>query len=297
MDKKTSHYVKFLIVSIFFSLSSCSSGCATFSNVSDTDHKELPRRAFVQIQHLVELEGCGLDERTGKEKCQKATMRYVSSGSFVFHSEVSEAVSYVMTAGHSCRSRVPKVQMIEGFKIRNLGSKFKIKTLEGSVHNAKVVMTNKRFDLCLLRADNILSPYPKLSVSEKEPKIGETVTNLAAPHGLFWNGTVLIFKGQFSGYHHQGYSVYTIPTKPGSSGSPIINSKNKIVGLIFAGYPVLESIGLSSPLAAIKVFLKKAIAKGEMEIWEKDKKPEEGTQVDRLWIQEMRLKLDEVFGN
>ena len=120
---------------------------------------------------------------------------------------------------------------------------------------------------------------------------------MAAPHGLFWSGTVLIFKGIFSGYHNRGYSVYTIPTKPGSSGSPIINSKNKLVGVIFAGYRMIENVGLSSPLVAIKVFLKKSIAKGEMGLWEQDNKPSVNKQVDRVWIQEMKSKLQETFGN
>jgi hypothetical protein len=134
-------------------------------------------------------------------------------------------------------------------------------------------------------------------LAENEPQRGETVTNMAAPHGLFWPGTVLIFKGQFSGYHNKGYSIYTIPTKPGSSGSPIINKDNKLVGVIFAGYPMIENVGLSSPLVAIKVFLKKSIAMGEMRLWEKDNEPRVNTQVDRLWIQKMKTKLNEVFGN
>ena len=119
---------------------------------------------------------------------------------------------------------------------------------------------------------------------------------MAAPHGLYWPGTVLIFKGQFSGYHDRGYSVYTIPTKPGSSGSPILNSKNELIGVIFAGYRMIENVGLSSPLVAIKVFLKKAIAKGEMELWEEDNKPRLNNQIDRIWIEKMHLKLNNVFG-
>jgi S1-C subfamily serine protease len=295
MKKKTSIYVKFLII-LLFCLSSCVSGCTTIK-LSHGENKEiLPRKSFVQIQQSVELEGCGLDKNTNEKKCQKAVMRYVSSGAYVFHSEVSQGNSYVLTAGHSCQNRIPKEQNIDGFKVLNKGSVFKVVDLNGFKHDAEVININNRFDLCLLRVSNVIMNPPILKVADNEPTRGETVTNMAAPHGLFWSGTVLIFKGQFSGYHNKGYSVYTIPTKPGSSGSPVINSDNELVGVIFAGYPMIESVGLSSPLVAIKVFLKKSIAKGEMMLWEKNNTPRINTQVDRLWIQEMKSKLEEVFG-
>jgi S1-C subfamily serine protease len=157
-------------------------------------------------------------------------------------------------------------------------------------------MINRRFDLCLLQVSNVITDPPVLQLAKKEPKKGETVTNMAAPHGLFWSGTVLIFKGQFSGYHDRGFSVYTIPTKPGSSGSPILNSENQLVGVIFAGYKMMENVGLSSPLVAIKVFLKKAIARGEMKLWENENQPGVNTQIDRVWIQKMQHKLNKLFG-
>ena len=75
---------------------------------------------------------------------------------------------------------------------------------------------------------------------------------MAAPHGLFWAGTVLIFRGAFSGYHNRAILVYTIPTKPGSSGSPLLIQENELVGVIFAGYRMIENVGLSAPLVAIK---------------------------------------------
>ena len=277
-------------------MTSCVSGCTTINNKPAQPEEILPRHAFVQIQHSVEVHGCGTDPVTKEEKCQKAVMQYVSSGSYVFHSEVSQGTSYVLTAGHSCESKIPKIQMIEGFRIENKGSKFKTVDLNGFKHNAEVVMINRRFDMCLLRVSNVITSPPVLKLAKKEPKRGETVINMAAPHGLFWPGTVLIFKGQFAGYHDRGYSVYTIPTKPGSSGSPIINNKKELIGIIFAGYRTIENVGLSSPLVALKVFLKKAIAKGEMELFEKNNTPKLNIQIDRLWIQEMNHKLEKVFG-
>jgi|TARA_R110002074_G_C12435183_1_gene657190 S1-C subfamily serine protease len=296
MIKKTPFYVKFLIFSLFC-LSSCVSGCTTIK-ISNASQKEiLPRNSFVQIQQSVELEGCGIDQETKEKKCQKAMMRYVSSGAYVFHSEVTQDISYVLTAGHSCENKLPKVQNIRGFEIRNKGASFKVVDLNGFQHDARVVNINNRFDLCLLQVSDVLMNPPVLSLAENEPKRGETVTNMAAPHGLFWPGTVLIFKGQFSGYHNKGYSIYTIPTKPGSSGSPVLNKNNELVGVIFAGYPMIENVGLSAPLVAIKVFLKKSIVIGEMRLFEKDNKPKVNTQIDRLWIQKMKTKLNEVFGN
>ena len=296
MIKKSPIYVKFLTLSLLL-LTSCVSGCVTINAKEPSPKELLPRHSFVQIQHSVEVEGCGLDPGSKKEKCQKAVMQYVSSGAYIFHSEVSQGTSYVLTAGHSCETKFPTTQIIEGFRVENKGSRFKTVDLNGFHHDAKVIMINKRFDLCLLQVSNVIDNPPVLHLADKEPQRGETVTNMAAPHGLFWSGTVLVFKGQFSGYHDRGFSVYTLPTKPGSSGSPIINKDNKLVGVIFAGYRMIENVGLSSPLVAIRVFLKKAIAKGEMQLWETNNTPKINTQVDRIWIQQMQHKLDKVFGN
>ena len=232
MIKKTTFYVKFLII-VILCLSSCVSGCTTIKITNGEKQEILPRQSFVQIQQSVELEGCGLDEETKEEKCQKAVMRYVSSGAYIFHSEVTQGFSYVLTAGHSCQSKVPKQQIIDGFKVINKGSTFKAVDLNGFKHDAEVVDINNRFDLCLLRVSDVLTSPPIMKAADKEPKRGETVKTMAAPHALFWPGTVLIFKGQFSAYHNRGYSIYTILTKSGTIGATIVNNENDWVRDIF----------------------------------------------------------------
>jgi len=293
MIKKYSIYALFCLSVAL--ITSCTSGCATMSP-STVSQTKLPRKAFVQVQQSVELEGCGLDPESKKEKCQQVTMRSVSSGAYVFISEVADDVAYVLTAGHSCTSRSPKEQIVDGFRIKNLGSSFVVVDLDGSKHKAEVVHITTRYDLCLLRVYNVLIKPPVLRPAPNRPRIGDAAINLAAPHGLYWTNAVLIFKGTFSGYHTRGYSMYTIPTKPGSSGSPILNKKNQLIGVIFAGYPIMENIGLSSPLVAIKIFLKKSVARGEMKIWEENNDSKKDTTITRTWMEEMKTKLDLVFG-
>jgi len=294
MVKKTSPYIKFLVL-LLFSLSSCTSGCSSISLKSFIKEK-IPTHAFVQVRKLTQLEGCGFDEETGKEICQTVEMKYVSSGSYVFHSKVEQGISYILTAGHSCQNSLPSSHNVKGIRIVNKGSRYIVVGFSGERHDAEVVSINKRFDLCLMSVSDVHLNPPVLELAKKEPERGEVVINMSAPHGLFWSGTVLIFRGSFSGFHDRGYSIYTIPTKPGSSGSPIINSSGRLVGVIFAGYKMIENVGLSSPLVAIKVFLKKSIIKGEMKLWEKLNKPEVNTQINRILTKNMKTKINEVFG-
>lgn len=265
-----------LFTLLYITVASCSGACASsYSHVKPTIHK-FPVKSFVQLQSDTLWKGCELG-KDNKITCQKATSRAVSSGSFIKHSEVDSSVSYALTAGHSCKSTYIKERKIEGVVVTHMGQRFTLIDYNGFKYEASVVAIDKRFDLCLLQVNTVLIKHPVLKVAKKSPRRGEVVYNMAAPHGIVFPRMVLTFDGYFTGYSREGYAMYTIPTKPGSSGSPIVNSNNELVGNIFAGYRSMENIGVASPLMAIKVFLRNSIAKAEMQVWQKMNNNEDKT--------------------
>ena len=284
-----------LITLLYITVASCSGACAgSHSHVKPKVHN-FPVKSFVQLRSDTLWKGCELD-KDNKVKCQEATSRAVSSGSFIKHSEVDSSVSYVLTAGHSCRSTYMKERKIEGVVVTHMGQKFTLIDYNGFKYSASVMAIDKRFDLCLLKVNTVLIKHPTLKVAEKSPKRGELVYNMAAPHGIVFPRMVLTFDGYFTGYSREGFAMYTIPTKPGSSGSPIVNSNNELIGNIFAGYRSMENIGVASPLIAIKVFLRNSIASSEMKVWQKLNNNQDKTDTTMIkMMQNLHKNLHQYF--
>ena len=284
-----------LVTLLYITVASCSGACATSLHGVKPIRHNFPVKAFVQLRSDTLWKGCELNEDK-KITCQTATSRAVSSGSFIKHSEVASDVSYVLSAGHSCRSTYMKERKIEGVVVTHMGQKFTLVDYNGFKYKADVVAIDKRFDLCLLRVNTILTKPPVLKVAKNQPKRGELAFNMAAPHGIIFPRMVMTFDGYFTGYSPEGYAMYSIPTKPGSSGSPIMNIDNELIGNIFAGYRSMENIGVASPLLAIKVFLRNSIAKAEMEVWHRINNKQDKTDSYMIkMMQNMHNNLHEYF--
>ena len=282
------------ITLLYIMVTSCSSACVTSNHIKPIRHN-FPVKSFIQLRSETLWKGCELG-KDGKVECQDATSRAVSSGSFIKHSEVDTSISYALTAGHSCRSTFVPERKIAGVVVTHIAQRFIVIDYSGFKYQANVVAIDKRFDLCLLEVRSILIKHPILKVAKSSPKRGELVYNMAAPHGIVFPRMVLTFDGYFTGYSPEGYAMYSMPTKPGSSGSPIMNINNELIGNIFAGYRSMESIGVASPLIAIKVFLKNSIAQAEMKVWARMNKNVDKTDVQMLEMsQDLHKKMSEYF--
>ena len=110
-----------------------------------------------------------------------------------------------------------------------------------------------------------MSRHPRsVKLAEAGPRPGERVYNLTAPLGIFNPEMVITFEGLFAGYNEKGYALYSLPTKPGSSGSPVFNSAGEVIGMIFAGFTRIENIAITSPQSALRGFIKNNMELGEM---------------------------------
>ena len=103
-------------------------------------------------------------------------------------------------------------------------------------------------DVCML---SIEGHFPAtVTLSDEEIHLGQSITNLAAPYGIFGNQSIVIFNGFFSGTKENNH-VYSIPAAPGSSGSPVFHN-NKLIGLIHSTDRRFNHISYGTSLRSIK---------------------------------------------
>ena len=232
---------------------------------SGYNEKIYPRESFVFIKKIDVFFSCK------KNYCRVVGKSLVTgSGSLVGH---SEKYSYVLTAAHVIKT--VSIPFHHHLRIRNEKRKGnEIKTMSrillfdfgGKSHLLKqVVSYDKEHDLALLKIRKI--KFKALKVAEREPKIGNKLYNIAAPHRMFAKGFVPFYNGHFLGYKKlkmkKGYyrwAATSIPTARGASGSPILNSEGRIVGIISSVHGRFHHISLSPAYKHVKEFLKKSFA-------------------------------------
>jgi len=221
----------------------------------------MPTESFGMVRHSMLLKIC-----QGKE-CKIKTSTSTSSGSFFARSRKDSDYSFFLTAGHSCaKPTIPKFKT--GPTIELIGTSIAIVDENLNRMPADVIRVDKDNDLCVLKvltANNDKIEY--LDIANFPPSRGERIYNMAAPYGYFGRETVLLFEGFFAGRPSLHESVYSLPTRPGSSGSPILNSSMQIVGLVYAGVEKLENLSIASPHDSILMIVEDVL-KEDRDVYE-----------------------------
>jgi serine protease Do len=127
-----------------------------------------------------------------------------------------------------------------------------ISTDDGKVHTAKVIGTDPRTDLALIKVDGSNFPYVKLA--DAAPRIGDWVLAVGNPFGL--GGTVtagiVSARGRDIGAGpYDDFLQIDAPVNKGNSGGPTFNTEGSVIGVNTAIFsPSGGSVGIAFAIPA-----------------------------------------------
>ncbi|SFI00427.1 serine protease Do [Bosea sp. OK403] len=172
-------------------------------------------------------------EQNGGAQPRQAPRQGMAQGSGFFVS----ADGYVVTNNH----------VVEHGKVVT------VTTEDGKVLEAKVIGTDPKTDLALLK---VLAPgdYPYVSLARDTPKVGDWVVAIGNPFGLGGTVTSGIVSARGRDIGNGPYDDFLqidAPINKGNSGGPTFNLKGEVVGVNTAIYsPSGGSVGLAFAIPA-----------------------------------------------
>lgn len=146
----------------------------------------------------------------------------------------------------------------DGYAITNnhvveRGQTVEIKTEDGKTYAAKVIGTDPRTDIALLKADG-RSDFPFVKLGEKNPRVGDWVLAVGNPFGL--GGTVTAGIVSASGRDigagpYDDFIQIDAPVNKGNSGGPTFDMDGNVIGVNTAIYsPSGGSVGIAFAIPA-----------------------------------------------
>jgi len=124
---------------------------------------------------------------------------------------------------------------------------------DGRVLDAKVVGTDPKTDLALLKVDQP-GDYPYVTLSKETPKIGDWVVCIGNPYGLGGTVTAGIVSAKGRNIGDGPYDRFLqidAPINKGNSGGPAFNEEGQVVGVNTAIYsPSGGSVGIGFAIPA-----------------------------------------------
>lgn len=204
-------------------------------------------KSFVKIKYYLK-----------SKKTDKMHPLWVGSGAYVTPYLTKNKSNKVLTAAHVCKmsNRIKRMLLVrKGVNVKNYNPVVIVDSYKGKDRKAKVLKIDVKNDICLMKTK---VKNHSLGISRLAPKYGEEVYSIAAPSGIYKDKMNLIFNGFFSGKGKIGNvmrNFYTIPSAGGSSGSPIINSRGRVVGIISMGTRQFENVSISPEYKELAKFL------------------------------------------
>lgn len=120
----------------------------------------------------------------------------------------------------------------------------RLKTSDNKQFDGKVIRKDEQSDLAII---SIATPVPCIPINTQTPRSGEIVYTLGSPLGMehtFTNGIISRQEGKLNLFH-------TAAIAPGSSGSPLLDSDGKLIGINKAVITKFTALAIATPVQAL----------------------------------------------
>ena len=214
---------------------------------------KVPYESFTQILHTtyVRVGDCMSKDIFCPTVNKTMVTKSKGSGIIVGH---SKGYTYVITAQHVCEHRrAPGVKIGKFAYTYDYDETVEIVTFVGALLKAMVVSSDVSTDLCLLSVPADIGK--RVKIKKKEMHVGDIVTNVGAPMGIFTPGMALTFDGRYSGTDGVGNGYFSIPGAPGSSGSPIFDSNGELVSIVHSAHTQFSHLAIGCLQSNLIMFL------------------------------------------
>ena len=156
---------------------------------------------------------------------------------------------HVLTAAHVCIQK--NNTFGPGLKINFY---FKAIDQKDKQYIISVVNHDSKSDICLLESMTGTLEPSFVPLAKISPAYGDKVYNLAAPMGIIEKDMVPLFYGHFFGISEDN-AYFSLPAIGGSSGSPIVNVRGELIGMVHSVHYRFHHITLSATYQRLWNFL------------------------------------------
>jgi S1-C subfamily serine protease len=243
---------KYLVLALFFGTTSC-----VTAQPKPTHNKANSKESFVFIRQAAEEIKCTTNAENSQYCQMSQSILWSGSGTII---DISKQGGYILTAAHICLKEARNTNESPATRMLNAMIRRKpyieILNFAGDSTRAFVIAYSKEIDACILYSHGLTGKASKLA--EYLPQYGDEAYTLAAARGTYAPGVVPLFSGTFSG-GLQGYYLFAIPIKGGSSGAAVFNKKGEIIGMLITKYNDFDYLGFSPTLQELYRFVASAL--------------------------------------
>ena len=232
---------KILIFSIILFLSLFINSCAIQTKIIKS--LQTARDSILKIETWASLGECNNETIS----CGEYNLYSTASGAIILYKNKKA----ILTAAHVCK----QVNFELFVATRNGDFHLKAVDRNDKEYIIEIIKYNIHGDICLLRSVSGELESDYIPISTKRPEYAEKSYNLAAPMGIINRDMVPILHGHYFGTLNND-AYYSIPAIGGSSGSPILNSKGELIGIVHSVHAKFHHISLSTTYVQLWNFLK-----------------------------------------